>query len=140
MRAVRLAGDESLRKAWVSSAVGKVPITSRKARRTNTASVQGCAGSMPRCLSFAKTRSSMRPVERGMPERSNDAVGEGAGALERGVVSSATRGGVCAKTARPKAALLKKRQVRKMRGVRRARWPAQGSGGVVRMVVDGGNE
>src|SRR5579884_2290467 len=59
MSSRRLAGLLLARKALASSAVGSVPIVSKKARRTKTSSEQRCAGSMPSFCSWEKTHRSM---------------------------------------------------------------------------------
>src|ERR1035437_7704464 len=56
MRAVRLAGSRSARNCAASWAVGRVPMTSRKARRRNTASEERLAGWVSRGLGGAKER------------------------------------------------------------------------------------
>src|ERR1035437_9504764 len=59
MRAARLAGSRSARNCAASCAVGRVPMTSRKARRRNTASEARQAGWISRRLRRSKTRASM---------------------------------------------------------------------------------
>src|ERR1035441_1732444 len=59
MRAARLAGSRSARNCTASWAVGRVPMTSRKARRRKTASEERKAGWMSRRLRRSKTRASM---------------------------------------------------------------------------------
>src|ERR1017187_6473978 len=59
MRAARLAGSRSARNCAASCAVGRVPMTSRKARRRKTASEERKAGWMSRRLRRSKTRGAM---------------------------------------------------------------------------------
>src|ERR1019366_9889237 len=59
MRAARLAGSRSARNCAASCAVGRVPMTSRKARRRKTASEERKAGWMSKRLRRSKTGASM---------------------------------------------------------------------------------
>src|ERR1039458_4699351 len=59
MRAARLAGSGSARNCEASPAVGRVPMTSRKARRRKTASELRLAGRISSRLSRSKTRASI---------------------------------------------------------------------------------
>ncbi len=60
IRVSRRVGEGSCRKAWASSGVGMTPIVSRKARRTNSSSVQGSDGAIRIRFSLAMTASSTR--------------------------------------------------------------------------------
>src|ERR1035437_2777166 len=59
MRAARLAGSRSARNWEASCAVGRVPMTSKKARRRNTASEGRVAGGISRRVRRSNTRASM---------------------------------------------------------------------------------